>query len=500
MTIIGLLIFIQFVILIFGIWKLSESFVYFYVFFIILSVIVEIYIISRKDNPSYKLAWTILVLALPVFGGLFYLLFGGNKTNKGFRKRMIKSLNNIEPLLVQDEKIINEIEKNSKTAANQANYINGYSSFPIYKNTQTEYLSPGEIFFEKLKEELKKAKHYIFMEYFIIQEGEMWNSILEILEKKVKEGVDVRVMYDDMGCIKTLPHKYNESLQNKGIKCSIFNPFVPSLSMIMNNRDHRKITVIDGHTAFTGGINLADEYINSIVRFGHWKDASIMLKGDAVWNLTLMFLHLWNFGTNESEAYDKYRPNRYYKESFQSDGYVQPYGDSPLDGEIVGENVYLNIINKARNYVYITTPYFIVDNELITALTLAAKSGIDVRIITPHIEDKWYAHIVTTAYYAQLIECGVKVYEYTPGFIHSKTFVADDEIGTVGTINMDYRSLYLHFECGVWLYKTKSVMQIKEDFLNTLKVCEVVTLEDCRKIKWSNVFVRSILRVFAPLM
>ncbi|MDU1314722.1 MAG: cardiolipin synthase [Clostridium septicum] len=500
MVIVGLLILIQLGILAFAIWKLSESFIYLYTLFTILSLIVVIYIVSRKDNPSYKLAWTIPVLLFPVFGGLFYLIFGGNKTSKEFKEKMAKVHNKTAKFLPQDVEILNEIQKEDKSIVNQVKYIKDYSMYPIYKNTTTEYLSPGEVFFEKLKEELKKAEHYIFMEYFIIQEGLMWDSILEILSEKARQGVDVRVIYDDMGCLQTLPYKYNEKLESLGIKCFVFNPFVPFVSLIMNNRDHRKITVIDGHTAFTGGINLADEYINEIVRFGHWKDASIMIKGEAVWNLTMMFLQVWDFNTNIQEDYELFKPDKHFEGIFESDGYVQPYGDSPLDSETVGENVYLNIINKAKDYVYINTPYLIVDNELVTALTLAAKGGVDIRIVTPHIEDKWYAHIVTRAYYAQLIEAGVKVYEYTPGFIHSKTFVSDDEIGVIGTINMDYRSLYLHFECGVWLYKTKSVFEIKEDFLNTLKVCQRITLEDCNKVKWSNRFIRSILRVFAPLM
>ncbi|MGL5379152.1 cardiolipin synthase [Clostridium sp.] len=500
MVIVGLLIILQLGILSFAIWRLSESFVYLYVLFIVVSIAVVIYILSRKDNPSYKLAWAIPVLLVPVFGGLFYLIFAANKSNKRFRKKIEKVSREVVPLNMQDENIIKEIESQNKSIASQAKYINSYAACAVHKNTTTKYLSPGEDFFEKLKEELQNAKHYIFMEYFIIQEGVMWDSILDILVKKVQNGVDVRLIYDDMGCLRTLPYKYNEKLEKMGIKCLAFNPFVPFLSLIMNNRDHRKITVIDGHTAFTGGINLADEYINEIVRFGHWKDASIMLKGDAVWNLTLMFLQVWNFNTNEKDNYETFKPKVYWEEEFESDGYVQPYGDSPLDDEIVGENVYLNIINKATEYVYINTPYLIIDNELVTALTLAAKGGIDVRIVTPHIEDKWYAHIVTRAYYSQLIESGVKIYEYTPGFIHSKTFVSDDEVGVVGTINMDYRSLYLHFECGVWLYKTKSVLEIKEDFLITLEKCQRITLEDCNKIKWSNRFVRSILKVFAPLM
>ncbi|MBO3356407.1 MAG: cardiolipin synthase [Clostridium perfringens] len=495
--IVGFLIFIQFVILMGAIWKVSEDFIYVYFLFIFISIVVFVYIVSRKDNPSYKLAWAVPVLLVPVFGGLFYLIFGGNKTSKKFRKQIKASYDETAHLLYNDRKVLDELEEQDKSIANQSRYIADYSQFPVYKNTTTEYLSPGEVFFERLKEELKKAKHYIFMEYFIVHEGVMWDSILEILEEKVKEGVEVRFVYDDMGCLGTLPYKYNEVLEAKGIKCMVFNPFVPLLSLRMNNRDHRKITVIDGHT---GGINLADEYINEIVRFGHWKDASIMLKGDAVWNLTVMFLQIWNFYSEGKEKYEKYYPYFHHEDEFESDGYVQPYGDSPLDDEIVGENVYLNIINKAKDYVYINTPYLIIDNELVTALTLAAKSGIDVRIVTPHIEDKWYAHIVTRAYYPQLIESGVKIYEYTPGFIHSKTFVSDDEIGIVGTINMDYRSLYLHFECGVWLYKTKSVGQIKDDFLKTLEKCQRITLEDCAKVKVPTRILRSIIRVFAPLM
>lgn len=498
-AIVGLLIFIQLIILIIGIWKLSESFVYLYVFFFIISVLVVIYIVSRTDNPSYKLAWTIPVLLFPVFGGLFYLLFGGKKINNNFKRKIIRVYYEFKGALIQDPMIIRELEEQDKSIANQAKYTSKYAESPVYKNTLTEYLSPGEKFYERLVEELKKAEKYIFMEYFIVHEGKMWNSILDILEEKAKQGVDVRMIYDDMGCLTTLPYKYNEELERRGIKCKVFNPFVPFLSIILNNRDHRKITVIDGHTAFTGGINLADEYINEIVRFGHWKDSSIMIKGEAVWNLTIMFLQIWSFNSGENIDYNDFRfPKDKFK--FESDGYVQPYADSPLDDEIVGENVYLNIINKAEDYVYICTPYLIIDNELVTALTLSAKSGVDVRIITPHIEDKWYAHIVTKAYYPQLIKAGVKIYEYTPGFIHSKTVVSDDKVGTVGTINFDYRSLYLHFECGVWLYKTSSINAIKEDYINTLKVCTEITLEDCKHVKVYNRILTAIFRVFAPLM
>ena len=499
-VIIGLLILIQIAILGISIWKLSESFVYLYVFFIVLSILVVIYIISSTDNPSYKLAWAIPVLSFPIFGGLFYLLFGGKKLSKKIKTQIERINSDTNYLLNQDENIINEVEKINKSVSNQMNYIKDYSKFPVYKNTTSKYLSPGEDFFSCFIDELKNAKHYIFMEYFIIHEGKMWNEILDILILKVKEGVDVRVIYDDMGCIKTLPPKYNEYLESLGIKCYVFNPFVPVLSVVMNNRDHRKITVIDGHTAFTGGINLADEYINEIVRFGYWKDSAIMIKGDAVWNFTVMFLQIWSFKSNSKIDYNLYKPYRHHIQQFESDGYVQPYGDSPYDDELVGENVYLNIINKAKDYIYITTPYLIIDNEFITSLSIAAKSGVDVRIVTPYIEDKWYVHIVTRAYYAQLINNGVKIYEYKPGFIHSKTFVSDDEVATVGTINLDYRSLYLHFECGVYLYKTKSVLEIKQDFLNIIEKSKLITVEDTKNIKWYTKFLRAILRVFSPLL
>ncbi|NLK95724.1 MAG: cardiolipin synthase [Clostridiales bacterium] len=499
---VGLLMLLQIIFLVVSILKLSESFVYLYVFFVVLSIVVVIYIVSRKDNPSYKLAWTIQVLLFPLFGGLFYLLFGGNKIRKKLKKQLNENYKKTEKLLVQDEEIIEEINNLDKNICSEVKYIKNFSNFPIYKNTISEYLSPGEKFFERLIAEIKKAKHYIFMEYFIISEGLMWDTVLGVLQEKVKEGVDVRLIYDDVGCITTLPRNYNKKLEAMGIKTLIFNEVMPVLSGVVNNRDHRKITVIDGHTAFTGGCNLADEYINEIVRFGHWQDASLLIKGDAVWSFTIMFLQIWESLREETGDTDlsKFKPKVNYSGDFKNDGYVQPYGDSPYDTELVGENVYLNIINKAKDYVYINTPYLIIDNELVTALTLAAKSGVDVRIITPHIEDKWYVHIITRAYYSQLIEAGVKIYEYTPGFIHSKTFVSDDEIAVVGTINMDYRSLYLHFECGVFMYNTQTVNVMKNDFFKIMEKSQRVTIEDTKDVKWYIVLLRAILKVFAPLM
>ena len=500
MVIVGVLLFIQLFILFMSIWRLGEYFVYLYIAFNIISILAVWYILNKKDNPSYKLAWVIPILLFPVFGGLFYIFVGGDKVSKTFRRKFNLSVDESIKYLPENKEIEAEISQEKQSIARQSQYITRVAGYPIYKNTQTQYLSPGETFFDKLIEELKKAEHFIFMEYFIIDEGYMWETILTVLEEKAKQGVDVRMMYDDAGTIQTLPYKYHETLKKKGIKVAVFNEIKAQLSLKFNNRDHRKITVIDGYRGFSGGINLADEYINKIVHFGHWKDAAIYLEGEAVLSLTSMFLQVWSYSTGEPVDLRKYTPKLYAKGTFESDGYVQPYGDSPLDDEPVGENVYLNMINRATDYVYINTPYLIVDNELVTALTLAARSGVDIRIVTPHIPDKWYVHILTRAYYPQLIEAGVKIYEYTPGFIHSKTFVADDEVGVVGTINLDYRSLYLHFECGVFLYKTQSIKDLKEDFLETLEICLPVTLEECNKVKWYVKFVRSIIRVMAPLM
>ncbi|MGL4362761.1 MAG: cardiolipin synthase [Cellulosilyticaceae bacterium] len=498
MFIVGMLILIQLIILILAIWKLGDYFVYLYMLFVAISMATVIYILSKTENPSYKLAWVIPILLFPVFGGLFYVLVGGDKAGKRFKKECNTVFEEKIALLEDNQNILDEIEDKSIVA--QATYIKNHAGYPIYKHTQTKYLSPGERFFEVLIEELEKAEHFIFMEYFIIAEGTMWDTILEIMVRKAAEGVDVRLIYDDAGTMQLLPYWYSDRLRDMGIKVCVFNELKAKLSFKFNNRDHRKITVIDGYVGFLGGINLADEYINGYVKFGHWKDAAVMLKGEGVANITIMFLQAWEYVSKEKEDHKIFMPHYYHKEIFKSDGYVQPYGDSPVDDEIVGENVYLNMIHRAKKYIYINTPYLVVDNEIVVALTLAAKSGIDVRVVTPFIEDKWYVHVVTRAYYVQLIEAGVKIYEYIPGFMHSKTFLVDDEVGVIGSINLDYRSLYLHFECGVWMYKTTALMELKEDYIEVLKECRPIQFEDCKNIKWYLRIIRSILRVFAPLM
>ena len=494
----ALLIVLQALLLFGFIWKLDNYFVYFYAGSVLLSLLITLGIINSKSNPAYKIAWLIPILLFPVFGGLVYLLFGSDRTGRYLRKKL-------QGIGTEMDNVIGEAHRRSGAeqlppdAANQSRYISHCAYCPPYQNTTTEYLPLGEVKFERMVKELKKAKHYIFLEYFIIQEGKMWNTILDILRQKAAEGVDVRVIYDDMGCIMILPTGYDRTLEQMGIKCRIFNPFVPILSSRFNTRDHRKICVIDGNVGFTGGINLADEYINAYEKHGHWKDTSILLKGEAVFNLTVMFLSMWDYldGTTGKTDYSRYYPTVWDE---NAKGYVQPFADNPLDDEAVGETVYLNLINKAKRYVYITTPYLILSSEMLTALTSAAKCGVDVRIITPHVPDKWYVHAVSRSHYQTLIEAGVKIYEYTPGFIHAKTFVVDDDYAVVGTINLDYRSLYLHFECAVWMYQTPSVAQVRDDFFKTQQISQEITLEECRSLSFPRRLGRSVLRVFAPLM
>lgn len=486
--------------LIFAVLVLRSRYPIFVTLIDLLSALAVLWIVNKNINPAYKLAWTILILAVPVAGAVIYFLFGRSRISHAFQKRMDDASGRASQYLKEDEEARRSLEQKSESAACQSCYIRDHAGFPVYRNTSTKYFRVGQELYETLLEELKKAEHFIFMEYFIIDEGEMWQGILDVLEQKAGMGVDVRLIYDDWGCASTMPQEFQIQLRQRGIRCEVFNPLLPIASVLLNNRDHRKITVIDGHTGFTGGINLADEYINRRERFGYWKDTGIMLKGEAVWNLTMMFLQMWTVLSGDETDVRKYRPHEWHEEPFEDDGFVQPYGDTPLDHETVGENVYLNIVSRAKKYVYIFTPYLIPDNEMITALRLAAKSGIDVRIVTPGIPDKKLVFLLTRSYYEVLLESGVRIFEYCPGFLHAKSFVCDDRIATVGTINLDYRSLYLHFECGVWMYNSEAVLQIKEDAMAIFRECREITMENCREKNLATRFGQSILRLFAPLL
>lgn len=491
--IVGVLIILQLAFIILTITKFRFAML----FMSAIGIIVLLEIINNKANPNYKIAWIIPVLTIPVFGTLFYLMFGIKNSKKNNNKtEQIRKYN--KKFLIQDEVILNNLKQDNMDAYNESQYLikNG---FPVYNNTITKYFKIGEEYYEELLKQLKEAKHFIFLEYFIIDKGKMWDSILDVLKQKANEGVDVRVIYDDFGCILTLPKKYYKELKKYNIKAVSFNKFVPLLTSKLNNRNHRKIAVIDGNIGFTGGINLADEYINEKERFGHWKDNGIMIKGDAVWSLTVNFLITWNTINNKKEDFNKFSPNYYDCVNTTNNSYIQPYDDSPIDNETVGKNVYLNLINKAKNYIYITTPYLVIDDEVENALILASKNGVDVRIIVPGIADKKIVNEVTKAYYPNLIENNIKIYEYEKGFIHSKTFIVDDIYATLGTINLDYRSLYLHFECGILFYKDKSIIDIKEDIVNTFEQSKLIKKEDT-KIDFIRGLKRAILKLFAPLM
>lgn len=465
----------------------------------VISVLTALHVLARKDKGAYKLTWTFLILVFPIFGGLFYWLFNKQTSTRGMRDQL-------ERLEAESREAYRLVEDSHDEACRIApdyvaeiRYLQKFNGFPICRKSSTEYYPTGEAAFEAILEELEKAQKYIFLEYFIIEEGIMWDSVMKILKRKAAQGVEVRLIYDDLGCFLLLPKNYDKIVEQDGIQCRVFNRFRPVLTTLQNNRNHQKILVVDGKVAFTGGINMADEYINKKLRFGHWKDCAIKIEGHATWSFVVMFLEMWAMLGKETLEYEGFFPWREVPCTCSDDGLVQPYSDSPLDYENVSEHVYLRVIEKAQNYLYINTPYLVLDDSIISALILAAKSGVDVRITLPHIPDKKLVHFLSRSYYRDLIRGGVRVFEYTAGFLHSKTFVADDKVGVVGTVNMDFRSLYLHFECSTWLYESKAVMQLKEDYVETLEHCHEVKEKDCV----NHFFVRllqDVLRLFAPLI
>lgn len=494
--IIGILILIQLLFLFATVFLLSEYFVAINFLLLGLSLVVSLYIYNSNDNPSYKMTWIILIMSVPILGGLVYLLFGGQKVPKELRIRDSKAGTEFKDAVHQDEEILKELHELDKNTYKQANYLWKKAGFPLYRNGNTTFYASGEAKFEALCNDLRKAKNYIFLEYFIIAPGVMWDTILSILIEKVKEGVDVRVLYDDVGCFTTLPKHYQKTLQQYGIKVKVFNKIEPKLVIQMNHRDHRKIAIIDGIIGYMGGINLADEYINVYEKYGHWKDYAIRLSGTAVWCITLMFLQFWNYDEKQKEDILKFQVPM--KET--QNGYIQPFSDAPTDEENIGEYTHINMINSATTYLYATTPYLIIDHEMKVALMLAAKSGVDVRILVPHIPDKKTVFMVTQANYEHLLEAGVKIYEYTPGFMHGKMMISDDHKAMVGSVNMDYRSYYLHYECGVCLYHVDEIMDMKKEFENALSQSQEITLEMMKQIPLWKRFMMAFFNLFSPLI
>ena len=461
-------------------------------------LVMVVYLFNNSMDSAAKLTWMLIIALTPVSGAL---LLWFTHSNAGYRKlqrqekeMIIRTMNTIE----QSREVAEALQSDGGGMDDLSTYLNKSGCFPVYDGTEVRYFPSGEAKFAAMLEELEKAEKFIFLEYFIIEEGWMWGEILQILKRKAKQGVEIRVMYDGMCELSQLPNGYWKLLEEQRIRAKVFSRLIPIISSHYNYRDHRKILVIDGKVAFNGGVNLADEYINRTERFGYWKDVAVMIKGPAVKSYTLMFLQMWCIGENEPVIQKFMKDEPVYPKP--ETGYVMPYADCPLDEYKVGETVYMDILNRANSYVHIMTPYLILDGELETAVKYAALRGVDVRIILPGIPDKKMAYALAKSYYRTLIEAGVKIYEYTPGFVHAKVFVSDDVKAVVGTINLDYRSLYHHFECATYLYRTDCIQEIEEDFLNTQKDCRMVTQESIRKEKPFYKLAGPVMRFFAPLM
>ena len=459
----------------------------------LLSILIVLYLVRKDENSAYKIGWIVLIGVLPLLGGALYLAFGNKAPAKRLRERMQKVEQAHTADLAPQEGQTDTLELSCK---NMSRYVERYGPYPAWKNTAAEYFPCGEAMYPKLLADLEQAEKFIFLEFFIVKTGKMWDGVEAILKRKAAEGVDVRLIYDDFGSLLGLPTDFVIRMEKNRIHCIPFNPVVPLVSLVMNHRDHRKIVVIDGNVAYTGGVNLADEYINAEHRFGYWKDAAIRLEGAAVWNFTVMFLNCWNAFRPLETDYAPYAPTRLPK---QQDGIVQPYADSPLDEEPLAETVYLNILSQAKRYVYIYTPYLAVGEEMLDALKNAAKRGVDVRLVLPGIPDKKLVFRLSRSYYVPLIRAGVRIYEYTPGFLHAKCYVSDDRVAVVGSINMDYRSLFLHFECGALLFHNSQVIALRDDVRATLPQCREVQLSDCRT-SLPGTLLDSVLRLLSPLM
>ena len=466
-------------------------------------VIVSLYIgtilaiVNRNMPPESKVTW-LLFAVVPVFGFLLYLMIGERRLSK----KEIQQLEKMDSMKFREDNSYDlrvELKQENKSAFGIVKSLLSMDhNADVYDGTASQYFPLGEEMFEAMLDDLRSAKKFIFLEFYIIDPGLMWNRILEILVDKVQQGVEVKLLYDDIGCMATLSGDYTKRLRKMGIDAHKFNKVIPRMTVAYNNRDHRKILVVDGQVGYTGGINLADEYINHIVRFGHWKDGGVRLEGRAVKALTRLFLMNWYINRGEITDFDRYH---FDSQRVEGKGLYIPYGSGPkpIYKEQVGKAVYQNIINQAIDYVYITTPYLIIDYDLTEDIKNAAMRGVDVRIVTPFIPDKKLIQIVTRGAYPDLLEAGVKIYEYTPGFIHSKNVVSDDELAVVGTINFDYRSLVHHYENAVLMYQTESIADIKQDFKELFDVSKEISLETLQN-SWYQRLLKEIMQLFAPLL
>ncbi len=490
-------LFVQVALIIFSVLFASSYFWWIWFVLEFVSVCICLYIVSRDMNPNYKLSWCILILLIPAFGGLMYLFIGRQHTPKRVRKRFASASDASQVLLnMTNAALIDGRSVLDPTGTTCAELVLNSASYPVYGNTATKYYPLGDDFFPDLVKDIAAAEKFIFMEYFIIEPGEVWNEIEAALLERAKAGVDVKIIYDDVGNMFTLPKKVIKRLRAGGIQALPFNKITLSFDMRLNNRSHRKITVIDGKIAYTGGNNLADEYANKKVKFGHWKDTHMRFEGDAVWSFSVMFLSFWHILSPEKLLYHDYLT----AQSIEAPGYVQPLSSGPGRNDHLIESAFINLISNAKKYVYITTPYLILDNETQTALVNAAQAGVDVRIILPHVPDKKMVYLATRSFIPVLKKAGVRIYSYTPGFVHAKMMIVDDEMAFIGTCNMDYRSFYLHYECGALLYNTETIPTMKTDFMDTLEDSRELTLEEVTDVTVFTRLARSILRLFAPLL
>ena len=430
-----------------------------------------VYLLNQDMDNSVRITWLVVTALAPVLGVPLFWYTKADIGHRVLRKRLMELEGQTRAQLPQDERAVRRLEAEDPGAASLTRYLRGRGGgFPVYQNTAVTYFPGGEAKFEELLRQLETAKKYIFLEYFIIEEGLMWGLVLEVLARKAAQGVDVRVMYDGTCEFSTLPRDYPKRLEALGIRCKVFSPVTPFVSTHYNYRDHRKILVIDGRVGFTGGVKLADEYINHVKKYGRWKDAAVMLEGEGVRSMTALFLQMW--GILQQPEFEQFLTDPIPAE--RAAGFVVPYGDCPLDGERVGEMVYIDMINRARKYVHIITPYLILDGELETALRFAAERGVDVHLILPGVLDRRFAYSLAKTHYKALLSSGVKISEWTPGFTHAKVVVADGREAVVGTINLDYRSLYHHFENAVWMYGTDCIRSTESDFQSTLAQCRTV--------------------------
>ena len=460
------------------------------------TVIMLIVILNSDNDPAFKLSWCVVIAVLPLLGITLYTFVQFDIGSRVHRKLLENSVRSSLPFIPDTEETFEVLQQENPDTAGIANYLNRHANAPVYGNTAVRYFPLGEDKFEEMLYQMERAERFIYLEYFIIYPGVMWGRILDVLSRKAEAGVEVRVLYDGMNAMANLPADYPAQLEKLGIHCKMFSPIHPFVSTHYNNRDHRKILVVDGRVAFTGGVNLQDRYINQEQVYGHWKDTAVMVEGEAARGFTLLFLQMWN-ATERQPVFEPYLQNR---SGVSASGYVIPYGEDPMQDERVAKNVYLSILSQAKNYVYIMTPYLILDAEMSGALQFAARRGVDVRIVLPHIPDKRTAFALAKSHYRELTQSGVKIYEYTPGFVHAKVFLSDDVRGVVGTINLDYRSLYLHYECAAFLYKVPALLDIKADFFDTMEKSQLVTQEEINQQSILSRLIAALLKVVAPLM